>query len=330
MPVDPFLEPLLATLPPFPNHIDDWAAYREQGRAEADAMIDRLTEPGPEVRESRTVRLPVRGGSIDLRIHWPYGDGPHPVHLLLHGGGWVAGSAHDAYVDIVGRERCIGASCVVVAVDYRKAPEHRFPTGLEDAHAALRWVVEQADELGVRRDLITVGGASAGANLAAALALKVRDEGGPQLALQLLEAPALDLTLSQPSHERLGTGYGLTSRDIRRLVSLYVTEPEQAREPYASPLLADELSGLPPAHIMSAEYDPLVDDGEHYARRLAQAGVPVTFSLQAGQIHTSAALTKVLPAARAWRDEAIDVLRATHQDASPGQLTAVSTAGSDS
>lgn len=315
MPVDPFLEPLLPTLPPMPAQIDDWDAYRAQGREGSDAMTEQLTEPGPEVAEVRTVALPVPGGAIDLRVYIPDGDGPHPVHVFLHGGGWVAGSVHDKYIDIVGRERAVGASCVVVTVDYRKAPEHRFPTGLEDAQAAVEWVVRMAADLHVRPDLLTVGGQSAGANLAACLALKLRDEGGPRMALQLLEVPALDLTLSLPSHETYGSGYGLDLAVVRRLGPLYLADPGQAANPYVSPLLAPDLSGLPPAYVMSAEYDMLRDDGERYVERLREAGVPATFSLQPGHVHFSAALTKVMPAARAWRDEAIGVLRAVHRGA---------------
>jgi acetyl esterase len=320
MPIDPFLEPLLATLPLMPDRIDDWDAYRAEGRRDSDALVEQLADAGPDVRESRTVRIPVRDGVIDLRVYFPPGDGPHPAHLFLHGGGWVAGSPHDRYIDVLSRERCIGASCVVVAVDYRKAPEHPFPAGLEDAQAAFDWVLGHAADLGVRADLITVGGQSAGGNLAASLALKLRDEGGPQMALQLLEVPALDLTLSLPSHETLGTGYGLALADVRRLLPLYLRDVASASDPYASPLLAPDLSGLPPAYVMAAEYDMLRDDSERYVDRLTAAGVPATFSLQLGHVHFSAALTKVMPSAAAWRDEAIDVLRRTHA-AAPSALS---------
>jgi acetyl esterase len=316
MPVDPFLEPLLSSLPPTNlQAIDDFGAYRTQLRQQNDALAQQLCEPGPEVEECRDVALAVHGGTIGLRIYRPAGPGPFPAHLYLHGGGWVVGDVQHDLVDIQGRERAAGASCVVVAVDYRKAPEHRFPTGLGDCYAALTWLHEHADEIGVRRDLITVGGHSAGGNLSAALALKVRDEGGPSIALQLLEVPALDLTLSLPSHETYGCGYGLDLADVKTLVELYLRSPEDAADPYASPLLAPDLSGLPPAHIMSAEYDMLRDDGERYAERLRQAGVPVTFSLQAGHVHGSSAFTNVMASARAWRDEVLTVLRREHQRA---------------
>lgn len=313
MPVDPFLAPLLADFPPMPEQIDDWDAYRAQGRQSSEAMVGQLTEPGPQVRDVRTVRLPVPGGAIDLRVYRPEGAGPHSAHLLMHGGGWVVGSAHDTYIDITSRERCVGGSCVVVAVDYRKAPEHPFPTALLDCQAALEWLVAHADGLDVRTDLITVGGQSAGANLAAALCLKLRDERGPQMALQLLEAPGLDLTLSLPSHQALGSGYGLHLADVRRLVPLYLGNSGDPADPYVSPLLAPDLSGLPPAYVMSAEYDMLLDDGERYVERLRAAGVPAVFSLQRGHVHFSGALTKVMAPARAWRDEAIGVLRRAHE-----------------
>ncbi|BCW05691.1 alpha/beta hydrolase [Arthrobacter sp. NtRootA1] len=312
MPLDPFLEPLLAALPPTPLHIDNFAAYRSEGNAGADAMADQLCEPGPDVRSKSTVTIPVQGGSIALDIFHPHSDGPHPAHIYIHGGGFIAGSIHTKVIDIICRERAVEADCVVVAVEYRKAPEHPFPTGLNDCYEALQWVGAHAEELGVRPDLITVGGGSAGANLAAALTLKVRNEGGPAIAFQLLEVPALDFTFSSPSQETFGTGYDLT-RDVLHMVrSHYLTSSDQATEPYVSPLLAPDLAGLPPAHIMSAEFDPLRDDGERYAARLLQAGVPATSSLQPGHIHSSAAFTKVMQSARAWRKEVLDTLNRVH------------------
>ena len=327
MPVDPFLELLLSSLPPLPDPIDDFDAWRAQGAEAAEAMVAQLTEAGPEVARIEDLRLPVGDATIDLRIYWPSAPGPHPAHVFLHGGGFVAGSIHETFVDTVCRERCVGAQCVVVAVNYRKAPEHQAPTAVNDCHAALMWLVENATHHDVRSDRITLGGQSAGANLVAALCLKLRDEAGPRVALQLLEVPVLDLTLSQPSYTSLATGYGLETADVRRLVGWYVgSATEAARHPYVSPLLADDLSGLPRAHVMSAEYDPVRDDGELYVRRLNEAGVPATFSLQRGQIHVSGSLTKVMAAARSWREDALTVLREVNQSTSvPSQSQIVST-----
>lgn len=317
MPLDPFLAALLPTLPTLPDEIDDFPAFRAQEQAAGEALVAQLVEPAPEIAARRTVTIPVAGATIDLHVFSPFGAGPHPAHLYLHGGGWIGGTAADPVIDILCAERAAGADCVVIAVDYRKAPENPFPTALDDCHAALHWAIEHAAELGIRPDLVTVGGGSAGANLAAALALKIRDEGGARLALQLLEVPALDLTFSQPADEHLATGYGLTAATTRMCARYYLGSPQAATNPYASPLLAPDLSGLPPAHIMSAEYDPLRNDGERYAERLNEAGVVATFSLQHGHIHISAAFTRVMAASRAWRAEALSTLQRAHAKTRP-------------
>lgn len=187
---------------------------------------------------------------------------------------------------------------------------HRFGgLPLNHSYAALRWLVEHAAELGIRPDLITIGGGSSGANLAAAITLKIRNQGGPTLALQLLEVPPLDLTLSSPSIYTLGPHYFPATGEYRKVIGYYLNTPDEASNPYVSPLLAPDLSGLPPAHIMSAEYDPLRDDAARYARRLNDAGVATTYSLQRGHLHISGLLTKAFPPARAWRAEVLDVLR---------------------
>jgi acetyl esterase len=275
-------------------------------------MFAEIGEPGPEVLERRLVALPVPGGTIEALVYVPPGPGPHPAHLFVHGGGWGLGSIHHAIVDATCRERCVGAGCVVASVGYRKAPEHKFPVPLDDAFAALRWLVEHADALDVRRDLVTIGGQSAGGNLAAAVALKARDEGGPALAFQLLEIPALDLTFSGGSVAAYATGYGLTARAMEQFRDAYVRGPEDVTHPYASPLLAPDLTGLPPAHVMVAEFDVLRDEGEAYARRLIEAGVPATLAMHAGHVHGSGSYTAVMASARLWRDELIATLRAVH------------------
>ncbi len=316
MSVDPYLEPFLDTATPFPSQIADWHAFREQEIGMSNMLIAQVAQSGPDVREKRTVTIPVTDGDIALNIYWPSTDGPHPAHLYFHGGGWIGGSIHSDAIDITCRERAVGADCVVVAVEYRKAPEHKFPAGLQDGYTALEWVAGHADELGIRADAITIGGASAGGNLAAAIALKARDESGPAIRFQLLEVPALDLTGQSESLQRNGSGYGLDTQSINILLSLYLPAPElDARNPYASPLLAEDLSDLPPALILSSEYDPIADDGQRYADRLNAADVPTTFHLGLGHIHISGAFTKVMPSARDWRDRAIDALRSANRDA---------------
>ncbi|GAB3681937.1 alpha/beta hydrolase [Saccharopolyspora sp. ID03-671] len=309
MPVDPALTPFLP-FPSMPAELDI-AAFRAQDEETGPALMEQVAEAGPAVAEHRIIEIPVTDGSIELAVYRPDASGPLPVHLYFHGGGWVAGSALSPATDVIARERAVGATCVTVAVNYRKAPEHPFPVALHDCQAALKWALDHAAELSIDPHVITLGGGSAGGNLAAALALKLRDENGPAIALQLLEVPALDLTMKLPSHSdpELRTRYALSGADAERMVPMYLGEDGDPRDPYASPLHAADVSGLAPAYIMSAEFDLLCDDGAAYAEKLQNAGVPARFSLQAGHVHGSSAFTKVMPSARAWREEALHVLR---------------------
>lgn len=311
MTIDPFLEPVLQNLVSLPEVID-YPAFRAQGEVAADALTAQFCEPGPEVKERRMISIPVERGTIDLFVYFPFSESPHPAHIFLHGGGWSVGSIHQAAIDIACRERCIGANCIVFSVNYRKAPEHRFPTGLNDAYAALNWVAEHATELGVRPDRITIGGQSAGANLAAALTLKTRDEGGPRLAFQLLEVPALDLTLKHGLQD-YASGFGLSLHDCEICVRDYLISPDEARHPYVSPLLAPDLSGLPPAFILTSECDLLRGDGAAFAERLKAANVPVQYYEGNGHIHGSSTFTKVMDSARVWRDQVVTALRLVNE-----------------
>lgn len=312
MALDPILTDIVPT-PPLPAEID-FPAWRAQDEANADAFVAQVAETGPDVADKRIVHIPVDGGIIALAIYRPTLEEVLPAHLYFHGGGWVAGTGLSPFTDIIGRERAVGARCVAITVDYRKAPEHQHPVPLNDCQAALLWVIEHAEEVGVDPSRITVGGGSAGANLAAALCLKNRDENGPAIAFQLLEVPALDLTLSLPSHSDpdLGANYALHRPDVERLVTYYLGKHGNPLTPYASPLHADNHAGLPPAHLMSSEFDLLRDDSAAYADKLNDAGVPATSSLQLGHIHPSSGFTKIMPAARAWREEVIAVLLAVH------------------
>jgi acetyl esterase len=309
VPVDPLLAPLLVDYPQVPAAITNYDEFRTLSRAGADGMMTQLAEPGPIECDIRDVTIAVDNGEIALRTYTPRTTGPHPAHLYFHGGGWVVGSIHDLSADTVCRERCVRANYVVVSVNYRKAPEHKFPVPLDDCLAALRWVVASAEELGVRADCIVVGGYSAGGNLAAALALRARDEDGPAIALQLLEVPALDLHFATESCGLYGTGYALSSSDLEFSRAAYLASADLLSDPYVSPLLAPELSGLPPAYVMTAECDVLRDDGLAYVERLQAAGVDATLSLQPGHVHVSSFMTGFLPSARDWRDEVTRVLQ---------------------
>lgn len=313
MPVDPFLVPLLPQIPDAPESVEDWAGFRSERTTVANDLVKQLAEPGPDVAEVRTVMLPVHRGEIALRVYTPYGQGPFPVHLYIHGGGWVSGSTFMAAIDIACRERSAMADHVVVSVNYRKAPENKFPTPLDDCYAALCWIADNIDSLNGRADRISVGGGSAGGNLAAAVALKARDQDGPPICLQLLEVPAVDLHFDTESHRLFGSGYGLSTREADLSRFSYMGDPVDADNPYVSPLLAEDHANLPTAHIMTAEYDSLRDEGEAYAARLHAAGVSVTSSRGEGQVHFSPSLTRAMDASRRWRNEVVEILNRVHR-----------------
>jgi acetyl esterase len=314
LPVDPALVPILEiaeTAAP----ASEAAMTPVEKRAVAHEMMHSafvaLSEPGPEVAEVVERAVPVDGGAITVRIYRPEGTGPFPAHVYCHGGGFWLGDLD--FCDITGRELCAGASCVVVSVDYRLAPEFPFPTGVEDSYAALLWTVAHADELGIDPARVSVGGASAGGCIAAVVALMARDRHGPSLVLQVLDIPVTDITMSCDSIAKNGEGFILTRGAIAQYCDYYLADPADAKNPYASPLLAEDLSGLAPAVVMTAEFDPLRDEGEQYAQRLAAAGVPVYAKCWDGHVHGSASMTALVPSSREWRQEVIDELRKAYR-----------------
>src|SRR5581483_6534264 len=208
-------------------------------------------------------------GKVPVRIYHPTGlvtANALPALVYFHGGGWVFGNldSHDRLC----RSLCRQADCVVIAVDYRLAPEHKFPAAFDDAVAVLRYVEANAAHLGIDPTRIAAGGDSAGGNVVAAATIEFRDRGGPSLALQVLLYPVTDLTMQSDSYRRFATGYMLTAERMRFFSDLYLRSSEDARDWRASPLHAAELSRLPPALVITASHDPLVDDGEAYANRL--------------------------------------------------------------
>ena len=218
--------------------------------------------------------IPGSGLGIPARVYTPSGKvGPHPILVFFHGGGWVFGTL-ETHGDIC-RTLCHRSGSLVVSVDYRRAPEHRFPTALEDCCAAVRWCAGHAAEIGGDPTRLAVAGDSAGGNLAAAVALRVRDEGGPTLALQVLIYPVTNCAFDTASYHQYASGYGLTRDMMRYFWKSYLSRPADANHPAASPLQAADLTGLPPALVLTAQYDVLRDEGEAYAARLAQAAVPV-------------------------------------------------------
>ena len=257
--------------------------------------------PFPDVAAVVDHRAPVSGGEIIVRAYSPGGPGPHPALVYYHGGGWVIG---DLYThDGLCRSITNAARCAVLSVDYRLAPESKYPVAVEDSYAALLWIVANAERLGIDRRRMAVGGDSAGGNLATVMALMARDRTGPRLALQVLIYPVTDHDLDTRSYRENATGYILTREGMRWFWNHYLASEAQGREPYASPLRAASLAGLPPALVITAEYDPLCDEGEAYAARLRDAGVPVTLTRYPGMFHGFVRLTNVLDKARTALDE---------------------------
>jgi acetyl esterase len=273
---------------------------------QAQAFLDRLVELGmpafgeQPVEEARQLQeagapglfgplvevpfedrsLPGPAGPIPVRVFRP-GAEPAPVLIYFHGGGWVLGSIVTAHGVCATLARLAG--CVVCSVDYRLAPEHRFPAALDDAWAVTTWVAEHAQELGGRPGALAVGGDSAGGNLAAVCSLRARDIGLP-LALQLLVYPVLDADLETSTYREFADGYFLTAHGMGWFWDQYMPAGDRF-DPDASPLRAHDVAGVAPALVILAENDPLRDEGEAYARRLEEAGVPVTLSRYDGMIH---------------------------------------------
>ncbi|WP_411344507.1 alpha/beta hydrolase [Paenibacillus sp. WLX1005] len=227
--------------------------------------------------------IPSDSGQIPIRVYTPQSETLLPVMVYYHGGGWVVGNL-DA-VDVLCRQLANGTNSIIVSVDYRLAPEHKFPAAIEDAYAAADWVARHAHSLGADSQRIAVGGDSAGANLAAAVTLMARDKGTPALHIQFLVNPVMQYSFHTDSYQQHAEGYGLTAETMRWFWKQYLANEQDGYTAYASPLLADDLSGLPPALIFTAEFDPLRDEGEAYAAKLQAAGVPVEWKRYEGMIH---------------------------------------------
>jgi len=265
------------------------------GPPEAVANVENLTIPG-QARE------------IPIRIYTPQGRGPFPILVYFHGGGWVICNldTHDS----VCRSLANGASCIVVSVDYRLAPEHKFPAAVDDAYAATQWVADSANLINGDSARITVGGDSAGGNLAAVVSLMAQEKGGPCLMYQVLIYPVTNVSsFDTNSYREHGEGYILTKDSMEYYRGHYIGHEEELQNPYASPLLAQELSGLPPALVITAEFDVLTDEAETFANRLKQAGVPVTYTCYEGMIHAFFSLAAVVGRARDAMDEVTAALR---------------------
>ena len=274
-----------------------------------ESMRSRTAALGPveDVTAVADHRLSVPGGEIVARVYAPGGPGPHPALVFYHGGGWVIGDleTHDG----ICRALTNAAHCMVISVDYRLAPEHKYPVAAEDSYAAFRWVLENASRLGVDPARVAVGGDSAGGNLSTVVALMARDRGTIMPLFQALVYPVTDCDFDSASYRENATGYILTRDGMRWFFGHYLRSPEDGREPYVSPLRAPSLARLPPALVITAECDPLRDEGEAYATRLREAGVPVTLTRYPGVFHGFFRMTSILDKAKAALDEVAGTLR---------------------
>ncbi len=280
-------------LPPFET------LSAEEARAVSVAM-DAANPPGPPVGEVIDGKFPGAGGDLDYRLYRPDSDGPHPVALYFHGGGWVLGdhASDDAFC----RDLCNNSNSIIISANYRHGPEQRFPAAADDGFAALQWVADNIEELGGIPGELAVCGWSAGGNIAAVISQLARDAGGPTIKGQILITPVVDGTDDSPSMTENAEGFILTKALMDWFWDQYST-PSERSDPKASPLLANDLSGLPPAFIVTGEFDPLRDQGMAYAEALAAAGTPARGIVATGQIHTSFTAVGSIPTANGIREQ---------------------------
>jgi acetyl esterase len=308
VPLDPEAEVVMAMLTEAYPDIGGDATDADEIRR-AIAALPAPDVPLPEVGRIENCTIPLPGDrTAGARIYRPQDTGDVPaVITYFHGGGWVIGDleSHDPAC----RNLCLLTGSIVVSVDYERAPRNAFPGQVEDAYAATRWVGRNAAELGGDPGRIAVAGDSSGGNLAAAVTLMARDRGEPEVAYQLLIYPVTDADFTRPSYVENGNDYFLTERRMRWYWEQYVPDEAERSSPYASPLRADDLSGLPPAYVISAEYDPLRDEVEAYAKRLQEAGNVVTLRRFDGMFHGFFTFAHILAPSQRANEEVYAVVR---------------------
>ena len=305
MPLDPQVEGLLnqmAELGAPPLHQQSV----EEARATSEGMVALAGEKA-EVGSVRDIKIPVDDAEITARVYTPEGEGPHPAVVFFHGGGWVICSL-DTH-DNLARDICRAADAVVVSVDYRMAPEYRYPTAVHDSFAATKWVADNAASLNIDATRLALCGDSAGGNLSAVVSQMARDSGGPAIKFTALIYPAVDMTAKGGSMDDNATGYFLDIDSMDWFTNHYIDEPDKA-EAKASPLLHGDLSNLPAAFIATCEFDPLRDQGEAYGDALRANGVHVVTKRYDGLIHAVANMTGVLDGGRQLVDDVGAQLRA--------------------
>ncbi|MCG3161966.1 MAG: hypothetical protein DCC59_06490 [Chloroflexi bacterium] len=302
--LDPRLRLLLRLAPvsqPAAPGVDEERARERESRSGLRRLFVRRV--GMKRIEDRLI--PAQGWAIPIRIYTPAESAPMPILIFLHGGGWALGDLEQS--DPFCRQLAKRGQCVVISVDYRLAPEHKFPAALEDALAILDWAAEHAPELGGDSARLGVVGGSAGGTLATAACLAARQHDHPAIAFQILFNPVTNLAqMDTESHRQFGMqGYGITTLTLEKRRGQYLNTQEERFDPRVSPLLADDLRGLPPVLILTAEFDPLRDEAEQYAARLEQAGVAAHCVRYQGAIHGFFNFVGFLPQATSALEEAV-------------------------
>jgi acetyl esterase len=315
MPLDPQAQYVI-DLVKKANAPEFWQLTPQQAREQYRLRVDKLKVREP-IHHTEDRRIPGPGSHLPVRIYHPREPKPGeklPVLVWYHGGGFVIGDleTHDSACRMLANQ----ADCIVVAVDYRLAPEYKFPAAVEDGEAALRWVALHAAEFGGDAGRLAVGGDSAGGNLAAVVALLARNAGHPRLAMQLLIYPATAPEPETPSHRKFAEGYVLSRNNIVWFYKQYLRSPKDANDFRYAPLVADDLSNLPPALVLVAGYDPLRDEGVDYAKRLIEAGNRVRLANYEGMIHGFYLMGGAVDAAKHAVAESAQMLRAAF--AAPG------------
>ena len=261
-------------------------------------------KPGPEIGSTQDKEIPGTHGPIPIRIYTPEGTGPFPITMWFHGGGWVIGDL-DAE-DTTARGTCSRVNAVVVSVDYRLAPETRFPGAVEDCYEATKWAVENSDSLGIDGSRVATTGTSAGGNLSGAVSMMARDLNGPAISHQVLFCPVIDFDFNRQSYIECAEGYGLTREAMIWYWNQYTGTGEDRSNPYAALIKASDLSGLPDATIIAAQYDPLVDEAVAYGDALKAAGVDTLSVVYDGMTHGFNNRTGVIDAAKEAMDQSAE------------------------
>jgi acetyl esterase len=310
MPLDPAARALIDAMEGVIPRLHEMADGAEARLRINAAMVDvplRLWEPQQPLHHVEDRTIDVDGGQIRLRLYRPSADSDLPIVVFFHGGGWVLCDleSHDA----IARRIATSSGCLVVATEYRRSPEFRFPVPVEDCYATLLWSAANATSIGGDATRMAVCGDSAGGNLAAAVAQMTRDRRGPTLRLQVLVYPVIDAACDTESHRTMGHDSNLWTEEVRWCWEQYLATPADRLHPYASPNHAASLSGLAPALVITPELDPLRDEGEAYARALRASGVPVTATRYDGMVHSMLSFSAVLPAAEGAYQQIADALR---------------------